>query len=196
MNDDSAQIRQYCQPALLAEVYNLLALCMRYPDTSFIDNDFFDVYKKFLDALDLSTELAALENWLRTDQQQLQTLQIEYTRLFINTAPRLIAPPYGSYYLDGDFSLQGKSTEKTRDFYRQHAYDILDTSEPADHIRLELEFLSALAKEHNEDAEKIFLGQLFRPWFNKFYQKIINENTHPFYRGSILLIDIFTKEEQ
>jgi TorA maturation chaperone TorD len=180
----------------LAEVYNFLALCMRYPDSLFLDNDFFDVFENLLDALELTNEYDTVHRWRINDTQRIETLQIEYTRLFINTAPQLIAPPYGSFYLDGDNSLQGKSTEKTRDFYRLHSYDITNTSEPADHIRIELEFLAALARENNSEAEDDFLRLIFRPWFTLFYTRIMQQKIHLFYKVSVQLIDIFTKEEQ
>ncbi len=194
MNTDSD--KKSCKRAPLAEVYNFFALCMRYPDSDFINNDFFAVLDNLLDALQLLDEKNAIRKWIRQDSHILETLQTEYTRLFINAAPHLIAPPYGSFYLDGDYSLQGKSTEKTRDFYRQYACDITDTSEPADHIRLELEFLATLARDNKPEAEDAFLHQIFRPWFTRFYKRIIQQDTHPFYKVSVQLIDIFTKEEQ
>ena len=194
MNTDSA--KKSCERAPLAEVYSFLALCMRYPDSNFIDNDFFAVLENLLDALQLSDENNAIRTWRTQDSHILEILQTEYTKLFINAAPHLIAPPYGSYYLDGDYSLQGKSTEKTRDFYRQYSYDITKTSEPADHIRIELEFLAALAHDNQAEAEDAFLRLIFRPWFNRFYKRIMQHDIHPFYKVSVQLIDIFTKEEQ
>ncbi|MEA2114973.1 MAG: molecular chaperone TorD family protein, partial [Thermodesulfobacteriota bacterium] len=124
----------------LADVYDFLALTMRYPAPSFLTEDFLDVFEELLGSFDMLSEQEEIRTCRQQDNNIVDTLQIEYTRLFINGIPHIIAPPYGSFYLDGDHTLQGKSTKRARDFYRQYGYDIADTSEPADHIRLELEF--------------------------------------------------------
>lgn len=175
----------------LAEIYGFLALTMRYPDSSLHDDAFFDALEKLLDALDLAKERDEIHNWRTQDNQRIDTLQVEYTRLFINGIPHLIAPPYGSFYLDGDRNLQGKSTERTRDFYRQFGYDITDTTEPADHIRIELEFLSALVRDNQLDAEENFLHTILRPWYKSFSTKVTEADAHPFYTTSLQIINFF-----
>ncbi len=190
------------QLQLLANIYGLLALTMRYPDASFFTDDFLDVFEELLVSLNMGSAQEEINNWRRSDDLHsdidkcMNDLQIEYTRLFINAAPHLIAPPYGSFYLDGDRTLQGKSTQKTRDFFRQYGYDLADESEPADHIRFELEFLSALLKENQLEAENTFLTTIFRPWFTQFNNRVLEDKGHPFYRVSVQLIDFFTKEDQ
>jgi TorA maturation chaperone TorD len=98
--------------------------------------------------------------------------------------------------MDGDGTLYGKTTERTRDFYREHGYDLARENEPADHIALELDFLAALADETKQEEEDLFLRTLFRPWFERFQEHYMKEARHPFYTVSIRLIDFFTKEEQ
>lgn len=190
--DDAEQ----AQP--LADVYSFLALCMRYPDPSFLTDEFLDVFEELLVSLGLHDQQKEISTYRKSNSKDtlLDDLQIAYTRLFINAAPHLIAPPYGSFYLDGDRTLQGKTTRTTRDFYREYGYDITDPSEPADHIRFELEFLSALLKENHYEAENTFLTTLFRLWFTQFYNRVLEDKGHPFYRVSVQLIDFFTKEDQ
>lgn len=196
MNSNSEENHDDIRTQPLADVYAFLALTMRYPDASFITEDFLDVFENLL----VSFNMAAEQEEIRACRQQgsnfVDTLQIEYTRLFINAVPHIVAPPYGSFYLDGDYTLQGKSSRKTRDFYRQYGYDISDTSEPADHIRLELEFLAALTREGELEAEEQFLKTIFRPWFSRFQKRVLDEKGHPYYMVSTKLIDFFTKEEQ
>jgi TorA maturation chaperone TorD len=196
MNDDSENNGEQVQP--LADVYGFLALCMRYPDPSFLTDEFLDVFEELLVSFALYDQQQEISSYRKSNDKKtfLDDLQVAYTRLFINAAPHLIAPPYGSFYLDGDRTLQGKSTEKTRDFYREYGYDVADRSEPADHIRFELEFLSALLKENQFEAENTFLTTIFRPWFTQFYNKVLEDKGHPFYRVSLQLIDFFTKEDQ
>ncbi len=179
----------------LAEVYGFLALCMRYPDPAFLDQEFLVTFRDLLHSLDRDSQARELGTWLQQDNNPLETLQIEYTRLFINAIPHVIAPPYGSIYVGGAGSLQGKLTEETRDFYRQCGFDLADETEPADHIMHELEFLAQLAREGRLEKTEEFLRRLFRPWFEQFYQRVHNEAGHPFYRVSVDLIDFFTKEE-
>jgi len=180
----------------IADLYGFLALSMRYPEQSFLTPAYLDTMEALLDSLDWQDEKTALEQWRTMESDLLTSLQVEYTRLFINAVPHVIAPPYGSVYLDGDASIQGKSTEKTRNFYREQGYDLADDSEPADHIRYELEFLAHLSRDNNFAAEEEFLKTLFRPWFRPFHDLVLEKARHPFYRVSVQLIDFLTKEEQ
>lgn len=195
MKIDTGSNKRDEQSRSLAEIYGFLALTMRYPDSTLLDDDFFAAFENLLDALGLTAERDAINSWRSRDAQYIDTLQIEYTRLFINAAPHLIAPPYGSFYLDGDRNLQGKSTEKTRDFYRQYGYDITDTTEPADHIRIELEFLAALVRDNQLEAEEEFLHTILRPWFTPFSAKITEAGAHPFYSTALQVIGFFITDE-
>ncbi|MBM9536405.1 TorD/DmsD family molecular chaperone [Desulfobulbus alkaliphilus] len=177
-------------------VYALLASTMRYPDPAFCNDTLFAALDSLLVSLDWQTELKAFRQWREESVDPLDELRTEYTRLFINSAPRTTVHPYASVYLDGDKCLQGRTTERTRDFYRQRGYDITRTTEPADHISIELDFLAALAGEGRHADQELFLRTLFRPWFQRFQEKVIQEARHPFFKVSLQLIDFFTKEEQ
>jgi len=179
----------------LSDFYLFLSLTMRYPDADFLTDEFLDTYENLLTGLELQEEQERIHACRQGDDNLLQTLRLEYTRLFINAAPHVIAPPYASIYQDGDHDLQGRTTEKTRDFYRENGYDITDSSEPADHIRFELEFLAALARDAKFVEEEQFLKNLFRPWFAKFRAQLLAETIHPYYAVSIQLIDFFTRKD-
>jgi TorA maturation chaperone TorD len=180
----------------LSAIYSFLALTMRYPDPAFCNDLFLDTLESLLASLDWQPELAELRQWRAQPLDHLDDLRTEYTRLFINAVPRTIVPPYASVYLDGDGSLYGRTTEKTRDFYRERGYDLAEETEPADHISFELDFLAALAGEAKSEDEELFLQTLFRPWFERFQERSMKEARHPFFKVSIQLIDFFTKEEQ
>jgi TorA maturation chaperone TorD len=184
------------EAATLSTIYSFLALTMRYPNPTFCNSHFFDTMESLLASLDWQAELKALRQWRTQSIDLVDDLRTEYTRLFINASPRTTVPPYASVYLDGDGSLNGRTTEKTRDFYRERGYDLASDTEPADHISFELDFLAALAGEARHEDEELFLQTLFRPWFERFQEKSIKEARHPFFKVSIQLIDFFTKEEQ
>lgn len=184
------------EATLLSEIYGFLALTMRYPSSSFLDGQFLDAYEALLQSLDWKEEYTNIQEWRAQTNDIINDLQIEYTRLFINTAQGKTIPPYASVYRDGDRSIQGKTTEKIKDFYRSCGYEVTSSTEPPDHIQHELEFLAALAGENRSEEENLFLHSLFRPWFIRFLKHSIQEARHPFYRVSIQLIDFFTKEEQ
>ncbi len=184
------------EAATLSTIYSFLALTMRYPDPTFCNSHFFDTLESLLASLDWQDELTAIRQWRTQSIDLIDDLRTEYTRLFINASPRTTVPPYASIYLDGDGSLNGRTTEKTRDFYRERGYDLVSDTEPADHISFELDFLAALAGEAKHEDEELFLQTLFRPWFELFQEKSIKEARHPFFKVSIQLIDFFTKEEQ
>jgi TorA maturation chaperone TorD len=184
------------EAATLSSLYSLCALTMRYPDPAFCNDQLLDVMDSLLASLDWQPEQEAFRAWRQQTGDVLDDLRTEYTRLFITSAPRTTLPPYASVYVDGDGTLYGRTTERTRDFYRERGFDLADDTEPADHIRFELEFLAALAGEARFDDEELFLRTLFRPWFERFQKEWTKEARHPFYQVSIQLIDFFTKEEQ
>ncbi len=182
--------------ATLSSLYSFLALTMRYPEPAFCNDQLFDTTESLLESLDWGDELTEFRQWRAHTPNHLDNLRTAYTGLFITAAPRATIPPYASVYLDGDGTLHGRTTERTRDFYRERGYDLADETEPADHIRFELDFLAALAGEAKFEDEELFLQTLFRPWFERFLEKSMKEARHPFYKVSIQLIDFFTKEQQ
>ena len=183
------------QSAAVSAVYSLLAQTMRYPNAGSSVTDICHALETLLRELDWADDLEAFRAWQQQAIDHCDDLRTEYTRLFINAVSRKTVPPYASVYLDGNGTLFGRTTERTRDFYRQHGYDLASETEPADHLSLELDFLAALTAEGNHEAEELFLRTLFRPWFERFLEKSMKEARHPFFRVSIRLIDFFTKEE-
>jgi TorA maturation chaperone TorD len=180
----------------LADIYNLLSLASKYPEKEWLTQGFMTNLLAILREAELEQEadnLAALTDLAPDD---LENLQIEYTRLFINAVPGTIAPPFGSIYLHNDRSLYGPSTVKVKDFYRQHGFEIKNPAAIPDELSLELEFLGLLVSQGMEEEEEEFLALYFRPWFKKFSDVVINETTQPFYRAVVRLIDFFTTKEE
>ncbi|MGE5173022.1 MAG: molecular chaperone [Betaproteobacteria bacterium] len=70
----------------------------------------------------------------------LEELQAEYTRLFISAYPKLICPPYESYYREG--IVYGNSSIEVGEWYQKRGLDFICEGEPADIVSAELEFLA------------------------------------------------------
>ena len=147
-----------------------------------------------LDHLGADAECQKLKTSFARSDDFIEELQIEYTRLFINGVPHVVAPPYGSVYLDK--SLQGLHASKTLLYYREKGCDMAEGSDLPDHIVHELEFLSHLAADGDLEGEKEFLQNYFHLWFPSFKNRLLSEARHPYYRLVITMIDYFTKEEE
>ncbi len=104
----------------------------------------------------------------------------EYTRLFITGLPSVVAPPYGSVYMDHT-GIYGRSTPEVARFYERAGFGLQqNVLEPPDHISHEMEFLGALtaqeaeAREQGQDVSDLldlqgeFLGRFVLPWAPHF----------------------------
>ncbi len=70
----------------------------------------------------------------------LEDAQAEYTRLFISSYPRLLCPPYESYYREG--IVYGNSTIEVGEWYRKSGLDFTFEGEPSDILSAELDFMA------------------------------------------------------
>jgi len=181
---------------LLSELYRFLGCSLAYPRALWLDRPYLDGLAGLLDSLECGEELTEIRNQSTDLPELLESLQIEYTRLFINSVPETIAPPYGSVYRRGEGMLNSISTEKTRQFYRQQGFDLASSTDLADYLPLQLEFLALLLEEGRQDTAEEFLIVHFRPWFAVFRDRVRQGALLPFYRILVELIDFFTKEEE
>lgn len=126
-----------------------------------------------------------------------EDLVVEYTRLFVGPYG-VLAPPYGSVYLDEGRRVMGDSTLAVLDIYRRAGLGLdSDFKELPDHIAAELEFMyyltskaaeaaaagqSAMADETLQTRE-MFLGRFLSPWVPGFCARLQGGTEHPFYRG-------------
>jgi len=181
---------------LLADLLRFLGRSLEYPESSWLDRGYLDGFVNLLRELDWQQALDELQGLPVIPANLLEWLRIEHTRLFINGVPAAVAPPYGSVYRRGEGMLNGRSTEKTREFYRNQGFDLVSPNELADYLPLELEFLALLLDEDRREAAEEFLSVHFRPWFTIFASRVRQGAQLPFYRILIDLIDFFTKEEE
>lgn len=177
----------------LAGLYRFCAQSMKFPEECWFNQDYLDCLYQLLENIGGSQQKRELEQVFDTSSLSLNSLQIEYTRLFINGRPHVQAPLYASVYLDK--SLQGQNTEKILSFYYSHEFFPREGEDLPDHIVNQLGFLAYLVERGDHASEAQFLSRLFHPWFELFFPRVVGVSQHPFYRIIVQIIDYFTKEE-
>jgi TorA maturation chaperone TorD len=124
----------------LKNIYMFFSLLFRYPDE--------DVYRELRNNLELFAPL--LEEYIGQlpALAPLQELQAEYISLFVSNKGSVPAIPYGSYYLDGENTLNGRTTGELKKMMASAGFVLSpDTRELEDHIHIQLEFCSILANK-------------------------------------------------
>lgn len=115
-----------------------------------------------------------------------QDLTEQYQNLFIGPN-ELVAPPWGSVYLDPECVIFGNSLLALRDFLNCHQIAFqAQQDEPEDHIGLML-MLAAYLAETRPHLLVEFLSQHLLTWALHFLTKLANVENHPFYQGLALL---------
>ena len=126
-----------------------------------------------------------------------EELRVEFAKLFVGPF-ELLAPPYGSVYLDEGGRVMGDSTMEVIDAYEKEGLSRSDNfKDLPDHIAVEMEFMSYLiyterkaldrldsdtTKEY-ADKQEDFLNAFVRPWINPFCKKIKEGTENSFYRA-------------
>lgn len=178
-----------------AALYTFLAQSFHYPEESWLNEPYFDLLGSLSQTLDFDNNAIDLRQAYYANKEGLEQLQIEYTRLFINAIPAVIAPPYSSVYLDQEGNLYGPSAVWVRRFYQQNGFELAGEADIPDHLSLELEFIALLIDDHQEEVAEQFLKEHFRLWFPHFRNRVMSESTNSYYSTLLTLVDFFTREE-
>jgi TorA maturation chaperone TorD len=130
--------------AARADLSRLLAACFYEPAAEFAEEKVFDAMVAAADGIapDLGAAARRLAQAFAADD--LQTLLIDYTRLFL--APEgALAQPYGSVWLTGAQPLMQESTLAIIALYNEGGFELAeDFRDLPDHVAAEMEFLYAL----------------------------------------------------
>jgi len=181
-------------------IYNTLSFCYVYPDEKVYASIAADEWiREVREALHLLDEknfdeyLRAIEQAISgTEEVEQLGMAREYTRLFINASPHVIAPPYGSFYLEKEGLVSAKTTSEVLRFYHEAGFTLKeDLRDLPDHITHELKFMEMLAGEESQASgnEKIkleeiqmnFLSRFILPWVPTFCEKVAEHSRYPFY---------------
>lgn len=117
-----------------ATIYKLLSDCYQTPDDG--------TSLTFRQAVELAQELYPDTGFSITgggESEGIRELKVDHARLFVGPFS-LLAPPYGSVYLDHAEHLMTDSTVEVQKWYSREGMDVAIREVP-DHIRIELEFM-------------------------------------------------------
>ncbi|GAM09110.1 putative dimethyl sulfoxide reductase chaperone [Geobacter sp. OR-1] len=178
------------------DAYRLLAACYYPPTKELLEENCCALLAVLLDQAIPDAAQCAREAE-QTMGADLEPLMVEHARLFIGPF-HLVAPPYGSLYLDDARTVMGESTARVAAFYQSCGLRLADDfHELPDHIAVELEFLSYLAHEEREAVvmdnrdevdrlaglQREFLATYLLPWLEPFTRAIIDDGESPFYQA-------------
>jgi putative dimethyl sulfoxide reductase chaperone len=179
------------------DVYRLLAACYYPPTPALLEENCCASMASLLEGVAADAAQHAADAALAAGNSSVDALAVEHARLFIGPF-QLVAPPYGSIYLDDAKTVMGDSTARVTAFYHACGLHLADDfHELPDHFAVELEFMSYLAFKQrgaelsgdtDETArimslEKEFLDRFLLPWLEPFTSAIIADGEAPFYQA-------------
>ena len=182
------------------KAYQLIAGCYVLPESGI-----FEQLTDLQDALNSVCPDAAEFVALMQAETPIDELEIDYTKLFVGPY-KVLAPPYGSIYLDTARTVMGPSTIDVRDRYLSVGLDISENFKDApDHIKAELEFMyylifrqiEALKESDFESAlayletQRSFLADHLGAWVAEFAANIEKNAETEFYKNLALLTKVF-----
>lgn len=190
-------------------VYDHLARLFELPDAFLVEER---VHARLRDLLvEVNPEAAAaaerlLEAWSR---EGLDAVRRDHIALFVGPA-RLLAPPYGSVYLDGQREILGPSTLDVVRLYGEAGLQKAESLKDApDHVRVELDFLhvaidrtlAAMAGGDGDGAEKLvalqatFLQHHLGRWARPFAEVLRTGATTDYHRAVADVLEAVIRQE-
>jgi len=179
------------------DIYRLLAACYYPPSKELIEESCCATLAMLLETVVHDAAQFAGDATVALGNSSQDALAVEHARLFIGPF-QLVAPPYGSIYLDDAKTVMGDSTAKVAAFYHNCGLQLAeDFHELPDHFAVELEFMSFLAFKQREaevsgDSNEVaritslqreFLGKYLMSWLEPFTTAIITDAEAPFYQA-------------
>ncbi len=183
-------------------IYAFLASLFHYPDEQTIEA---------AGSLDEKTLEGIFPGLSSPEVPPLAELQTAYTGQFINRLGGIPAPPYGSVYLEKEARVVGQSTLAVAGLYTSAGLSLEQSSEPADYLPTELEFLYYLTEGEEQAREQQnlstarrwvasqadFFNNFFNPWVIPFCERLTaDEQAHPCYLWAAELLRRFAKLEK
>lgn len=183
--------------AYRADVYRFLSACYCKPGEEFIEEG---LAKNLAAALEpVYSEAVSLANNMgeALATHSAHDILIDFSALFIGPF-ELLAPPYGSTYLEGVRTVMGATTIDAVKYYRKAGVEMdPDQKDIPDHISVELEFMyylisreiEAYRNSNQEEALKNlqiqndFMKQHLGAWVPQFTKQIIDGAKNPFYKN-------------
>jgi TorA maturation chaperone TorD len=191
------------------DLSRFLSACYYEPTRDFAEERVFDSLLAAATALrpDLAEHARRLGEAFGA--QDLQELQIDYTRLFLGPV-RALATPYGSAWLGSESNAAEDSTTAVAELYEQGGFDIGEEfADLPDHVAVELEFLYLLLftqrlATRSGDVDDLaaaqllqrqFLGEHLGAWIGAFTTAVKAHAETAFYRELAELTERFVRME-
>lgn len=186
---------EYAKARERADWYNLLAECFYPPEEPFLHM-----------IQEWSSRIGESDFVLPRKIPELVELQRDFARLFVGPF-EVLAPPYGSIYLEGEKTIYGDSTQDVVRRYNEEGLEVR-IKEPPDHVAIELEYLyllsyreaEALKAENEEkaavyrDKQADFLASHLGVWFPIFAQKVMEHAETGFYKKIAAATDSYIQQ--
>lgn len=197
------------QTATRADLARLLAACYYEPGPEFAEEGVFDAMARAAARIDPALAVDARRVMDAFAAQDLQTLLVDYTRLFLGPVGTR-AKPYGSVWLEVDGGLMQDSTLAVSELYEEGGFEIADEfRELPDHVAAELEFLylllfraaqaalsgDATALAAASELRRRFLQEHLGAWTGPFAEAIRAGAETDFYRALADLTERFVRRE-
>lgn len=180
------------------DLCRFIAACYYEPTPAFAEERMFESLGAAASRLDPSLGAAARRLGEAFAAQDLQTLLVDYSRLFLGPVDPL-AQPYASFWLTGEKTLMQDTTVALLDLYAQGGFEIDETFQDLpDHVAAELEFLylinhrlhrapATTAAQATDRAglaslRQRFLAEQLSPWLPAFTQALQAGAETAFYR--------------
>jgi TorA maturation chaperone TorD len=172
-----------------AKTFALLSRVLSYPNT-----DLAATTRELADMYTPDSERYAAIIASADACDDVMDLRRDYAALFIG-ALKMLAPPYASYYLDGEALLGGPTCVAVAKEYAASGYKFSPEHKcPADNLAHMCEFVFALLRRaagaqdsqlRNRDifAAEHFYVTYIRPWINDFCERIKGFATTDYYRA-------------
>ncbi|MDR1184955.1 MAG: molecular chaperone TorD family protein [Coriobacteriales bacterium] len=160
--------------AYQANTYRLVAQLLRYP-TPDLKQGIQEARSLFFENSEEFRMLYLMDQCVLAKDADMLNLEIDYAALFIGSLT-MLAPPYASYYLDGNYQLGGPSTVAIEREYRRCGLALKsDRKQPGDHLATMLEFLFDLLrqvvirnKRSLENEARVFFQTYLQDWICDF----------------------------
>lgn len=192
------------------DLCRLLSACYYELDTAFGEEHVFDSMLAAAAVIDPQLAESARRLGKEFAAQDLETLLIDYTRLFIIAPGQVTAMPYASFWLTEDPSMRHEATTAVIEAYEQGGFDVSDDiRELPDHIAVELEFLYLLIFARNQaqaggdteelaaanDKHRRFAAEHMAAWIGPFAASMKSGAETAFYRELADLTERFVRME-
>jgi len=192
------------------DLCRLLSACFYELDTAFGEEHVFDSMLAAAAVIDPELAESARRLGKEFAAQDLETLLVDYSRLFIIAPGQVRALPYATFWLTEDQSMRHDATTAVIEMYEQGGFDVgEDVHELPDHVAVELEFLYLLIFARNQaqqggSAEELaaanelhrrFAAEHMNAWIGPFATAVKAGAETGFYRELAGLTERFVRME-